>query len=202
MLVLRAVEPSAEFERFVDLLGTRIKLKSWAHFRAGLDTKSASAFTLHASCLCLCVPFTFTCSSYTRSRTRSTVLGVPAPAGSSGSLILSCADGTTGEESVYTVFEGHEIMFHVSTLLPYTPEQRQQVERKRHVGNDIVNIVFVDGLLDAPAHSAAQASAAAATAPTATGYTTSPTTNGLPFAVPSWRPCMMKTHFTRTPMAH
>lgn len=26
----------------MDLLGTRIKLKSWAHFRAGLDTKSTS----------------------------------------------------------------------------------------------------------------------------------------------------------------
>ena len=50
VLVLRAVEPSAEFERFVDLLGTRIKLKSWAHFRAGLDTKSTSAF-VYASCL-------------------------------------------------------------------------------------------------------------------------------------------------------
>lgn len=50
----------------------------------------------------------------------------------------------TGKYSVYTVYEGHEIMFHVSTLLPYSKDNRQQVERKRHIGNDIVNIVFID----------------------------------------------------------
>ncbi|XP_073980334.1 GTPase-activating Rap/Ran-GAP domain-like protein 3 isoform X2 [Rhodnius prolixus] len=51
----------------------------------------------------------------------------------------------TGKYSVYTIYEGHEIMFHVSTLLPYSKDNKQQVERKRHIGNDIVNIVFVDG---------------------------------------------------------
>ncbi|XP_074025682.1 GTPase-activating Rap/Ran-GAP domain-like protein 3 isoform X2 [Leptinotarsa decemlineata] len=50
----------------------------------------------------------------------------------------------TGKFSVYTIYEGHEIMFHVSTLLPYSRDNRQQVERKRHIGNDIVNIVFID----------------------------------------------------------
>jgi hypothetical protein len=50
----------------------------------------------------------------------------------------------TGKYSMYTIYEGHEIMFHVSTLLPYSRDNRQQVERKRHIGNDIVNIVFVD----------------------------------------------------------
>lgn len=104
------------------------------------------------------------------------------------------------------MFEGHEIMFHVSTLLPFTPEQRQQVERKRHVGNDIVNIVFVDGLLDgaadhcdaAPASAASTSTSAPASAAATTGNVSSPTAARLPFAVPSWRPCMMKTHFTRT----
>ncbi|RZF36202.1 hypothetical protein LSTR_LSTR008528 [Laodelphax striatellus] len=51
----------------------------------------------------------------------------------------------TGKSSVYTIYEGHEIMFHVSTLLPYSKDNRQQVERKRHIGNDIVNIIFFDG---------------------------------------------------------
>lgn len=61
----------------------------------------------------------------------------------------------TGKYSVYTIYEGHEIMFHVSTLLPYSKDNRQQVERKRHIGNDIVNIVFVDTSegSDAEAHS-------------------------------------------------
>ncbi|XP_041371207.1 GTPase-activating Rap/Ran-GAP domain-like protein 3 isoform X2 [Gigantopelta aegis] len=57
---------------------------------------------------------------------------------------LDVKSNTTGEHSVYTVYEGHEIMFHVSTLLPYSKNNKQQVERKRHIGNDIVNIVFVD----------------------------------------------------------
>ncbi|GAA49518.1 GTPase-activating rap/Ran-GAP domain-like protein 3, partial [Clonorchis sinensis] len=59
---------------------------------------------------------------------------------------LDTKSNTTGIDSVYTVYEGHEIMFHVSTLLPFSTENRQQIERKRHVGNDIVNIIFVDGI--------------------------------------------------------
>lgn len=50
----------------------------------------------------------------------------------------------TGKFSVHTIYDGHEIMFHVSTLLPYSKDNRQQVERKRHIGNDIVNIIFID----------------------------------------------------------
>lgn len=37
-------------------------------------------------------------------------------------------------------------MFHVSTMLPYTPDDIQQVERKRHLGNDVVLVVFCDGV--------------------------------------------------------
>ncbi|CAF4518259.1 unnamed protein product, partial [Rotaria sp. Silwood2] len=48
----------------------------------------------------------------------------------------------TGTESIYEQFNNHEIMFHVSTLLPYSKIERQQLERKRHIGNDIVAIVF------------------------------------------------------------
>lgn len=35
-------------------------------------------------------------------------------------------------------------MFHVSTLLPYNKNDSQQLERKRHIGNDIVAVVFQD----------------------------------------------------------
>jgi len=38
--------------------------------------------------------------------------------------------------------DSKEIMFHVSTLLPYSSGDNQQVQRKRHIGNDIVAIVF------------------------------------------------------------
>ncbi|BHF58309.1 GTPase-activating Rap/Ran-GAP domain-like protein 3 [Sparganum proliferum] len=57
---------------------------------------------------------------------------------------LDAKTETTGTESVYTIYEGHEIMFHVSTLLPLSTDNRQQIERKRHIGNDIVNIIFFD----------------------------------------------------------
>lgn len=35
--------------------------------------------------------------------------------------------GQTGDESVYTQFKDSEIMFHVSTLLPFTEGDSQQV---------------------------------------------------------------------------
>ncbi|XP_076359902.1 GTPase-activating Rap/Ran-GAP domain-like protein 3 isoform X2 [Tachypleus tridentatus] len=84
---------SKNFDRFLSLLGERIRLKEWDKYRGGLDVKG----------------------------------------------------DMTGKYSIYTIYQGHEIMFHVSTLLPYSKHNRQQVERKRHIGNDIVNIIFLDG---------------------------------------------------------
>ena len=40
------------------------------------------------------------------------------------------------------VFHKREVMFHVSTLLPYSESDKQQLQRKRHIGNDIVAVVF------------------------------------------------------------
>uniref|UniRef100_A0A8V1AMT5 RAP1 GTPase activating protein 2 n=1 Tax=Gallus gallus TaxID=9031 RepID=A0A8V1AMT5_CHICK len=55
---------------------------------------------------------------------------------------LDVSHGQTGVESVYTVFRDREIMFHVSTKLPFTEGDTQQLQRKRHIGNDIVAIIF------------------------------------------------------------
>ncbi|XP_040926732.1 rap1 GTPase-activating protein 1 isoform X5 [Betta splendens] len=55
---------------------------------------------------------------------------------------LDVTHGQTGKESVYTSFYNKEIMFHVSTKLPYTEGDSQQLQRKRHIGNDIVAVVF------------------------------------------------------------
>ncbi|KAM4625318.1 signal-induced proliferation-associated 1-like protein 1 [Polymixia lowei] len=55
---------------------------------------------------------------------------------------LDTKTDSTGTHSLYTAYKDYEIMFHVSTLLPYTPNNRQQLLRKRHIGNDIVTIVF------------------------------------------------------------
>ncbi|XP_051895145.1 rap1 GTPase-activating protein 1 isoform X4 [Pristis pectinata] len=57
---------------------------------------------------------------------------------------LDVAHGQTGTESIYCRFRNKEIMFHVSTKLPYTEGDAQQLQRKRHIGNDIVAIVFQD----------------------------------------------------------
>ncbi|XP_067280901.1 signal-induced proliferation-associated protein 1 isoform X2 [Pseudorasbora parva] len=78
------------FDEFLDLLGDRVRLKSWEKYRAQLDTKTDS----------------------------------------------------TGTHSLYTRYQDYEIMFHVSTMLPYTANNTQQLLRKRHIGNDIVTIVF------------------------------------------------------------
>ena len=43
---------------------------------------------------------------------------------------------------MYAEQQGNELMFHVSTLLPYTPNNTQQLPRKRYIGNDIVTVVF------------------------------------------------------------
>ncbi|KAL7986998.1 hypothetical protein Chor_005917, partial [Crotalus horridus] len=57
---------------------------------------------------------------------------------------LDVTHAQTGTESVYTVFRDREIMFHVSTKLPFTEGDTQQLQRKRHIGNDIVAIIFQD----------------------------------------------------------
>ncbi|KAM9310471.1 rap1 GTPase-activating protein 2 isoform 3-T3 [Pholidichthys leucotaenia] len=58
---------------------------------------------------------------------------------------LDVSHGQTGSEAVYTSFHGREIMFHVATKLPYTEGDPQQLQRKRHIGNDIVALVYQEG---------------------------------------------------------
>lgn len=50
---------------------------------------------------------------------------------------------STGEVSVYTTHKGFEIMFHVATMLPFQEQDEQKVERKRHIGNDVVCFLFL-----------------------------------------------------------
>jgi len=57
---------------------------------------------------------------------------------------LDVENGQTGQYSYYTKWQGYEVMFHVSPLLPYHSTDPQQVEKKRHIGNDIVVIVYQD----------------------------------------------------------
>merc|ERR1712137_657113 len=57
---------------------------------------------------------------------------------------LDTASDTTGREAIYTKFGDFEIMFHTSTLLPFDKGNPQQLHRKRHIGNDVIVIVFHD----------------------------------------------------------
>lgn len=55
---------------------------------------------------------------------------------------LDIQNGHTGDAAIYEKFHDCEIIFHVSTMLPFTSGDPQQLQRKRHIGNDIVAIVF------------------------------------------------------------
>lgn len=50
----------------------------------------------------------------------------------------------TGKTSVFTKWQGYEVMFHISTFLPLKLEDSQRIDRKRHIGNDITIIIFQD----------------------------------------------------------
>ena len=55
---------------------------------------------------------------------------------------LDVTTDTTGLYARSTHFRGNEIIYHVMHELPFSPNNRQQLLRKRHIGNDIVTIVF------------------------------------------------------------
>ncbi|XP_055930652.1 uncharacterized protein LOC129960928 isoform X3 [Argiope bruennichi] len=57
---------------------------------------------------------------------------------------LDSVHDLTGTESVYTAWRGIEIMFHVSTMLPHEEHDPQKLQKKRHIGNDIVCVAFME----------------------------------------------------------
>ncbi|XP_028982373.1 signal-induced proliferation-associated 1-like protein 2 [Diachasma alloeum] len=55
---------------------------------------------------------------------------------------LDTRTDSTGTHTVAATHRGAQVTLHVATMLPFTPNNRQQLLRKRHIGNDIVTIVF------------------------------------------------------------
>ncbi|KAI1316081.1 hypothetical protein EDD11_010470 [Mortierella claussenii] len=55
---------------------------------------------------------------------------------------LDVIGNTTGESSIFTEWNGYQIMFHCAPFMPFDPNDNQQVERRRFIGNDIVVIIF------------------------------------------------------------
>jgi hypothetical protein len=53
-------------------------------------------------------------------------------------------DDLTGRETIYNKFGEFQIIFHVATMMPICPNDYQQVGRKRHIGNDVVVVIFVE----------------------------------------------------------
>jgi len=58
---------------------------------------------------------------------------------------LDTKHDSSGTHSYYTTFKSTEIMFHVQTLMPNNEKDAQRLERKRHLGNDVVVVVFKEG---------------------------------------------------------
>ena len=61
---------------------------------------------------------------------------------------LSKTDNLSGTHTVYTRYgnaqagQEIEVVFHVSTMLPNDPNDEQKIEKKRHIGNDFVVLLF------------------------------------------------------------
>ena len=55
---------------------------------------------------------------------------------------LDVRSGETGTHSVYVRRGAIEVMYHVGPLLPEGEGQEQQLGRKRHIGNDVVLLVY------------------------------------------------------------
>jgi len=54
---------------------------------------------------------------------------------------LDARENTTGTHSYFTTWNDYELMYHVATMLPMEAGD-QQVQKKRHLGNDIILVVF------------------------------------------------------------
>jgi len=99
---------SLEYEEFLSFIGEKIPLKGHTGHNGGLDKRSEHPvifFEFHgpaSSSLFSSFPVLSPCPSI---------------------------DDTTGTHSVYTKWRDMEVMFHVSTLLPYStsPDDKQQV---------------------------------------------------------------------------
>ncbi|KAI9033612.1 hypothetical protein CLU79DRAFT_724566 [Phycomyces nitens] len=83
---------SGPCEQFLEMMGSRVELKGYGGYAAGLDTQT----------------------------------------------------GESGEVSYVSSWENKNIMYHVGPLMPLNHTDRQQVNRKKYIGNDIVCLVFLE----------------------------------------------------------
>jgi len=55
---------------------------------------------------------------------------------------LDTSANLDGTHSVYTIFREFEVMWHACPLLLYSDNNPQQIQRKRHIGNDVCVLIF------------------------------------------------------------
>ena len=60
---------------------------------------------------------------------------------------LDVQGDSKGKYSLFTTFEDINIMYHVSTMLPYDPKDPHKLQRSRVICNDVAMIIFQDGSL-------------------------------------------------------
>lgn len=84
---------SDDLRDFLNIMGTKVELKGYQGYAAGLDTKT----------------------------------------------------GESGEFAYVSKWNDFDIMFHVAPLMPSHANDKQQVLRKKHIGNDIVCIIYLEG---------------------------------------------------------
>lgn len=48
---------------------------------------------------------------------------------------LDTKNEKTGKTTIYTKWKDFEVVYHCATMLPFSPDDEQQIQRKRHMGN-------------------------------------------------------------------
>lgn len=110
-------ETSEQFERFLKLMGDKIELAGWQGYRGDLDV-SYNKNGEH--------------SFYTKLGDIEVIL-----------QLLKDDILCLRHSFVLPLHDTVQVMFHVSTYLPYDPLDPQQIPRKKYIGNDLVTIVFL-----------------------------------------------------------
>jgi hypothetical protein len=56
-------------------------------------------------------------------------------------------EDASGTHSIFSTIEDISVMYHVSTMLPLDTRDNENpiLERKRHIGNDVVVLIFKEG---------------------------------------------------------
>lgn len=95
--MLKNRDHTPAFDEFLELLGDKVELQGWEGYNGGLDTSSTYLFLCDDEWSLI------------------------------GGVLTLLAENKTGTHTVFTSFEGHSVMWHVSTLLPFFPDDPQQV---------------------------------------------------------------------------